>query len=107
MRQLANSKLRLRPWVWRLYAVGTLTAFVLLTLGCAAGVVVGIWHQLVTVNLIGVALGVYCGSELRALVVWVRSADPSGPPVAPAWNVFICALVFVALVVAARMVWGQ
>jgi len=107
MRQAAGNKLRLRPWVWRVYAVSTLTAYSLLSLGCAACVVIGIWHDLVTVSLIASALGVYCGSELRALVVWVRSADPSGPPVAPAWNVFICALVFVGLVVAARWVWGQ
>jgi|SRR6266516_967708 len=106
MRQLTGPKLRLRPLVWRLYAVLTLTAFVLLTLGCAVSIVVGIWNGVVTIGLIGSALGVYCASELRVLVIWVRSADPTGPPVEPAWHVFICALVFVALVVTARLVWG-
>jgi len=106
MRQSTAFKLRPTRLVWRCYAIGTLAAYSLLTLGCAAGIVVGIWHELVTVSLIGSALGVYCASELRVLISWVRAADPTGPPVEPAWNVFVCALIFVALITGARWAWG-
>jgi len=104
--QLSGSKLRLQPWMWRAYGILTFTAYSLLTVGCAIGIVVGVWRGVATVGLVGTALGVYCASELRVLLRWVRAADPSGPPVEPAWNVFICALVFVVLVAAARWVWG-
>ncbi len=106
MRQLTGSPVRLRSWVWRAYALLTLTAYSLLTVGCAVGIVMGVWHGVTTVGLVGTALGVYCGSELRVLLRWVRAADPSGPPVEPSWCVLICALVFVALIAGARFLWG-
>ncbi len=106
MRQLTDSKHWLRPLVWRGVAALTLAAYSLLTLACASSIVFGIWYGLVTVGLIGSALGVYCASELRVLVRWVRADDPSGPPVEPSWSVLICALIFVVLVAGARFVWG-
>ena len=106
MRQLTDSKHWLRPLVWRGVAALTLVAYSLLTLACAASIVFGIWYGLVTVGLIGSALGVYCASELRVLVIWVRSPEPTTPPVVPSWHVLICASVFIALAAGARWVWG-
>ncbi len=106
MRQLTGSPVRLRSWGWRAYALLTLTAYILGTLACALGIVVGIWYGLVTLGLVGTALGVYCASELRVLVIWVRSPRPATPPVEPSWCVLICALVFVAVVAGARFLWG-
>src|SRR6266700_7603506 len=106
MRQLTSPKLRLRPLVWRGVAALTLAAYSLLTLACAISIVFGIWYGLVTVSLIGSALGVYCASELRVLVIWVRSPEPTTPPVEPSWHVLICASVFIALAAGARWAWG-
>jgi len=106
VRQLTDSKHWLRPLVWRGVAALTLAAYSLLTLACASSIVFGIWYGLVTVGLIGSALGVYCASELRVLVIWVRSPEPTTPPVEPSWHVLICASVFVALAAGTRFVWG-
>ena len=87
-------------------ALLTLACYLLMTIGCAAGIVVGVWHGLLTLSLLGCALGVYYASELRVLVVWLRLPDPSYPPVAPAWHVLACAAGFAMLAVGAACTWG-
>src|SRR6266536_1930876 len=58
-------------------ALLTLACYLLMTIGCAAGIVVGVWHGLLTLSLLGCALGVYYASELRVLVVWSGAARMS------------------------------
>ncbi len=87
-------------------ALLTFVCYLLMTLGCAAGIIVGIWHGLLTLSLLGCALGVYYASELRVLLAWLRQPDPTSPPMAPAWHVLACAAGFALLAVGAAWTWG-
>jgi hypothetical protein len=88
-------------------ALLTFACYLLMTLGCAAGIVVGVWHGLLTLSLLGCALGVYYASELRVLMAWLRLPDPSCPPVQPAWHVLACSAGFALLAVGAAWTWGS
>jgi hypothetical protein len=79
----------------------------LLTIGCAVEIVVGILYGLLTLPLLGCALGVYYASELRVLLAWLRLPDPSSPPMAPAWHVLACAAGFALPAVGAAWTWGS
>jgi hypothetical protein len=85
----------------------TFGCYLVMTIGCAAGIVVGVWHGLLTLPLLGCALGVYYASELRVLLAWLRLPDPSCPPVQPAWHVLGCAAGFALLAVGAAWTWGS
>jgi hypothetical protein len=85
-------------------ALLALACYLLMTLACAAGIAVGVWHGLLTLSLLGCALGLYSASELRALMAWLRSPGPSRPPVQPAWHLLACAAGFVLLAVGTA--WG-
>ena len=89
-------------------AVLAFACYLLMTIGCAAGIVVGVWRGLLTLPLLGCALGVYYASELRPLMAWLRLSDPnSPPPAAPAWHVLACAAGFALLAVGAAWTWGS
>jgi hypothetical protein len=97
---------RARSVLRRGVALVIFACYLLMTLGCAAGIVVGVWHGLLTLPLLGCALGVYYASELRELLVWLRLPDPSCPPVQPTWRVLACAAGFALLAVGAAWTWG-
>jgi hypothetical protein len=90
----------------RSLALLTFACYLLMTLGCAAGIVIGIRHGLLTLSLLGCALGVYYASELRVLMAWLRQPDPRCPPVQPAWHVLACAAGFALLAFGAAWTWG-
>ncbi len=93
---------------WRLRrgcAVLTFACYLLMSIGCVAGIVIGVWHGLLTTSLLGCALGVYYASELRVLLAWLRLPDPRCPPVGPAWHVLACAAGFALLAVGAAWAW--
>jgi hypothetical protein len=79
--------------------------YLLMTVSCAAGIVVGVWHGLLTLPLLGCALGMYYASELWVLLLWLRLPDPSCQPVSPAWHVLACAAVFALLAVGVAWTW--
>jgi hypothetical protein len=63
-------------------------------------------RALLTLSLLGCALGVYYASELRVLMAWLRQPDPRCPPVQPAWHVLACAAGFALLALGAAWTWG-
>ncbi len=103
-RELGRGVWRRAGWR-RGVALLAFACYAVMTLGCAAGIVIGVWHGLLTVSLLGTALGVYYASELRVLLVWLRLPDPRCPPVGPAWHVLACAAGFALLAVGASWAW--
>jgi hypothetical protein len=88
-------------------ALLALAYYLLMTLACAVGIAVGVWHGLLTLSLLGCALGLYSASELRALMAWLRSSGSSRPSVQPAWHVLAYAAGFVLLAVGTVWTWGS